>query len=454
MTKHIFCRTESSGLAPALLAISLAALTSLARADLWAQSEQPHAIAAGTPAIRPAFDTGDALPENTQLHGTSPSEKHGRVLTTIALESPAVGPIVPVESLPPEPSAPESPSEVIRRAVQQEIDAGLFPGAVLLVGRPGQVLYHDAFGHARIVPEKAAMGKDFLFDLASVTKVVATATAFGVCVDDGALRFGMFIDQALPTLTGGGTNQITVDQLATHTSGFDNTKYHSQVHGEAMLDRMLHASPQWKPGSRYYYSCLNMILLGRMVERASGQPLATFCQARIFGPLGMRDTAFGPLPLSPRVVPSGAPEIGQIEDEQARFAARPVGNAGLFSTASDLARFCEMMLGEGRLGDIRILSPETHRHMTCNQLAPPLRPHGFGWDMDPQAIHRPKRLSEKAYGHSGHTGQSIWIDPEKQVYVIVLTNRNHPKMVGGQRKTQQYEARARIGDAALECLGF
>ena len=110
------------------------------------------------------------------------------------------------------------------------------------------------------------------------------------------------------------------------------------------------------------------------------------------------------------------------------------------------------MLGAGRLADVRILSPDSHRQMTRNQLGPSLPPHGFGWDMDPKALHRPRRLSEKAYGHSGHTGQSIWIDPEKQVYVIVLTNRNHPRMVGGERKTQQYQARARIGDAALEFL--
>ncbi len=351
-------------------------------------------------------------------------------------------------------SLPKSATEPIARAVQQEIDAGLFPGAVLLVGRPKMILYHEAFGHARIEPEKLAMGKDSLFDLASVTKVVATATAFGVCVDDGKLRFGMSIREALPTLSGAGIEAITVDQLATHTSGFDNTKYHGRAQGQAMLDLMLRVSPRWQPGSRYEYSCLNMILLGKMVERAGGQPLSSFCRTRVFGPLGMPDTGFGPLPPSPRVVPSGAPEIGQIEDEQARLAAAPVGNAGLFSTAGDLARFCEMMLGEGRLGDVRILSPEVHRHMTCNQLSPPLPPHGFGWDMDPLALHRPKRLSEKAYGHSGHTGQSIWIDPEKQVYVIVLTNRNHPKMVGGKRKDQQYQARARIGDAALQCLGF
>jgi serine-type D-Ala-D-Ala carboxypeptidase len=360
----------------------------------------------------------------------------------------------PESNLPESERQPPAEAESIPRAVQQEIDAGLFPGAVVLVGRPGQVLYKEAFGDAQIVPDKFKMHTDHIFDLASVTKVVATGTAFGICVDDGRIRFDTPIAQALPELSGRGIESITVEHLATHTSGFDNAKYWQRAQGEAMLELMLGASPQWKPGSRFYYSCLNMILLGRMVEHASGQRLDAFCQARIFRPLGMHDTAFGPLCRSPRVVPSGAPEIGQIEDEQARVAGRPVGNAGLFSTAGDLARFCEMMLGGGRLGDVRILSQESHRRMTRNQLAPPLPAHGFAWDMDLHASHRPSRLSEKAYGHSGHTGQSIWIDPEKQVYLIVLTNRNHPKRIDGERKTQQYQARARIGDAALRLLGY
>ncbi len=346
------------------------------------------------------------------------------------------------------------PDEAISQAVQQEIDAGLFPGAVVVLGRPGQVLYEGAFGHSQIEPDRVEMQTDHRFDLASVTKVVATGTAFGICVDEGWLRFDIPIAEALPALSGSGIDRITTLQLATHTSGFNNVKYHGRAQGEAMLELMLGATPAWEPGTRYYYSCLNMILLGRMVERASGQPLDEFCQARIFGPLGMRDTAFGPLAASARVVPTSAPEIGQIEDEQARFAGRPVGNAGLFSTAGDLARFCEMMLGEGKRGDARILSPESHAWLTRNHLAPPLPGRGFCWEMDLKSLHRPQRLSEKAYGHSGHTGQSIWIDPEKQVYVIVLTNRNHPRRVDGERKTQQYLARGRIGDAALESLGY
>ena len=349
---------------------------------------------------------------------------------------------------------PATQTEQIEQAVQTELDAGLFPGTVVLVGRPGKVLYHEAFGHARLVPDKLEMRKDSIFGLASITKVVATGTAFGVCVDESLLDFDMPIGKALPELSSKGIERIAVEHLATHTSGLSNVKYHVRARGEEMLKLMLTTSPQCEAGTRYSYSCLNMILMGRMVERATGQRLDSFCRERIFEPLGMRDTAFGPLEPSPQVVPSGAPGIGQIEDGQARVAGRPVGNAGLFSTAADLARFCEMLLGEGQLGDVRILSKRSHARMTHNLLAAPLPARGFCWDMDLRTSHRPKRLSDRAYGHSGHTGQSIWIDPEKMVYVIVLTNRNHPKMVGGARKVEQYRARGRIADAALESLGY
>lgn len=349
---------------------------------------------------------------------------------------------------------PSKPTERIQHAVQKEIDAGLFPGSVVLVGRSEEVLFHETFGHARVVPDKVEMRKDSIFGLASITKVVATATAFGVCVDEGLLDFDTPIRGALPDLSGNDIEKITVQHLATHTSGFSNAKYHDRAQGDEMLRLMLAASPQWEPGKRYHYSCLNIILLGMMMERATGQRLDAFCRERIFQPLGMHDTSFGPLEPSLRIVPSGSPGIGQIEDTQARVAGRPVGNAGLFSTAADLARFCQMMLGKGQLGDVRILSQRSHARMTRNLLAGLLPARGFCWNMDLQTSHRPKRLSEEAYGHSGHTGQSLWIDPEKMVYVIVLTNRNHPQMVGGARKAEQYRARGRIADAALESLGY
>ena len=359
-----------------------------------------------------------------------------------------------VELLPVESAGESAAAEAIRRAAGREIDAGLFPGAVVLVGTPDKVLYHEAFGHARLVPDKVAMRKDHIFGLASVTKVVATGTAYGVAVDDGLLEFDAPIGSVLSEMKGEGVEAITARHLATHTSGLSNQKYHDRARGDEMLQRMLTATPQWPVDTRYEYACLNAILLGRMIEQTSGRRLDEFCRTRIFEPLGMVDTAFGPLPASPRVVPSGAPRIGQIEDGQARAAGRPVGNAGLFSTAADLARFSEMMLGRGSRHGVRILSESTHASMTRNLLRAPLPARGFCWEMNPRASHRPTRLSEAAYGHSGHTGQSIWIDPQKSVYVIVLTNRNHPEMGVGEKKRRQYEARSRIGDAALEALGY
>ncbi len=342
----------------------------------------------------------------------------------------------------------------IRLAVNKELDAGWFPGAVVLVGRPGEILYHAAFGYACVTPAKVEMRKDSIFGLASVTKPVATGTAYAICVDEGLLSFDQTIDQVLPGLSGDGIEGITVRQWATHTSGFPDTKYHRKAQGDAMLKLILGASPRWKPGSHYQYSCLNLIMMGLAVEEAIGKRLDVFCEQRIFQPLGMVNTAFGPLKPSERVVPSGNPVIGAIEDEQAQLAKRPIGNAGLFSTAADLSRFCEMMLGQGERAGVRILSKSAHRELTRNLLPKTMAAHAFCWDMDPESSHRPARLSKKSYGHSGHTGQSLWIDPVNEVYLVVLTNRNHPEFVRGERKLEQYRARARIGDAALGALGY
>ena len=345
--------------------------------------------------------------------------------------------------------------EQIQSAVEKELAAGLFPGAVVLVGQPGGVLYHGAFGYARVKPEKMKMREDSIFGLASVTKAVATGTALGICVDDGLLSFDQFIYQALPGLSGDGIEAVTIKQLATHTSGLSNDKYDQKAQGDEMLKLMLTASPEHTPGTHHQYSCLNMILLGMAVENVTGKRLDVFCQERIFKPLGMKDTAFGPLEPSERIVPSGNPDIGAIEDPQARLANRAVGNAGLFSTAPDLARFCEMMLGKGQRGEIKVLSQSAHKQMTHNLLPDEMSVQAFCWGMNPNSSHRPSRLSKEAYGHSGHTGQSVWIDPVKNVYVIVLTNRNHPEFVwGGERKREQYRARGRIGDAALAALGY
>lgn len=336
-------------------------------------------------------------------------------------------------------------SDSVCKTVETGIEKGYFAGAVVLAGRQDQVLMQEAFGCAQVLPEKVPMGKDAVFDLASVTKVVATATACAICVDDGLVDLDRPARKYLSELVGKGTEQVTVRQLGMHTSGFGNKKFTPKYRGDAMLRAMLAASPHDEPGSRYQYSCLNFILLSLLVEDVTGQPFSTFCTNRIFGPLGMKDTRFGPVPVSERVVTMGC-AVGQISDMQARLAGKAVGNAGLFSTAADLARFCQMMLGEGELANTRVMSRSVVRDITHE---PPTSQvgRGFGWDLRPEG--RPRGLSDATYYHTGWTGQSMWIDPERGLYVIVLTNRNHPK----ERPSLYNDAkrfRIRIAESVLD----
>ncbi|MDZ7617544.1 MAG: serine hydrolase domain-containing protein [Patescibacteria group bacterium] len=338
-------------------------------------------------------------------------------------------------------AAPESLAQVVEAGITE----GYCRGAVVLVGTPEEVLLHKAFGHSRVEPEQVAMRKDSLFDLASVTKVVAATTACAACVDQGLVDLDRPLREYLPEMSGKGIEPVTLRQVGAHTSGLDNHKYSPRYRGDAMIRAMLAAAPCREPGSRYEYSCLNFILLGLVVEKVSGKPLDAFCQEHVYQPLGMTDTRFGPVPQSPRLVGNSVKEPGQISDAQARLAGRPVGNAGLFSTAPDLARFCRMMLNNGQAGDRRILSDTVIADMTRRSPAA-VSARGFGWDLEPAG--RPKALSDATYYHTGWTGQSMWIDPGSKRYVIVLTNRDHPRSIGSLYQGAK-QFRARVADAAL-----
>lgn len=338
----------------------------------------------------------------------------------------------------------------IAAAVHTEIAAGHFPGAVVMLGRPGEVLYHEAFGQARLAPAAVPMQPDTVFDIASVSKVVATATAAAVCADDGLLQFEAPVSEYLPAFPAA---DVTVAHLAAHTAGLDNGKF-DHLAGETMLEAMVKAPATWPPDTVCEYSCRGFILLGLIVERVTGRPLGGFCRERIFAPLGMHDTQFGAPADLGRLAASERDVAGEISDGQARQAGRSVGNAGVFSTAPDLARFAETMLGRGTRDGTRILSTERHRRVTTRLTPPHLPARAFGWDLRPpdQSPARGRLLSPSAYGHTGWTGQSLWIDPARELYAIVLTNRTHPRDTGNHGAAA--EARARLTDALLmACTG-
>jgi CubicO group peptidase (beta-lactamase class C family) len=303
------------------------------------------------------------------------------------------------------------------------------------------------------------MQQDSIFDVASVTKVVCTATAAGICKDRGLLDPDAPMTKYLPDHQGKDVDQISLRRLASHTSGFaENPRVsrEGRFKGDVVFAQMLKDNPKWPVNTHYEYACRNIIYLSTIVERVSGRGFGEFCQGEIFEPLEMRDSVFNRVEPSPRVVATHEGDHCQSHNPDTIHAGRAIGNAGLFTTAGDLSNFCQMMLGDGQWRGKRILSPETIADFTRNNQAPQFPGRGFIWETDLKSDHRPARMSDKAYGHSGFTGISVWIDPEKCVYTIVMTNRNHPEKVGKQtnRGMEQYKARGRIADTALEALGY
>jgi len=327
--------------------------------------------------------------------------------------------------------------------------AGLLHGVVAAAGTAETLDVLWPWGLAAVFPTCKPMKKDSLFDLASLTKVVATASACAICMDRGSIVPEAPARQYIPQLGRFPGSVIRVSDLATHCSGYDNRKF-DNLSPDHLIDKAIRTPAQWPARKRYEYSCRNFIVLGYLIERITGENLATFCNRELFSPAGMENTRFGPIrSTAENVVPSSAPP-GVIEDQQARKAPRPIGNAGLFSTAEDLSLFCRLLLCRGLAGQTRLLSSRTVDCLMKPCSPPHLPRRSFGWDMGScyECLHRPFGLSESAIGHSGWTGQSIWIDPEFNVYTIVLTNRTHAP--GGV--SDNYEASKRFRARIAEIL--
>jgi len=356
-------------------------------------------------------------------------------------------------------------SAAIEAAVQKEIDAKLFPGAVVAIGDAEGILYLGALGFAQVEPKRVAMRKDSIFDVASVTKVVCAATAVGIYKDRGLLDPDAPMTRYLPDHQGRGVDRITLRKLASHTSGFPENPRVSRagtIKGDAIFRRMLQDEPAWPVDAQYQYACRNIIYLSTIVERVSGRGFGEFCANEIFEPLGMVDSRFNRVEPSERVVATHHPVLGECHNPDAIAADRAIGNVGLFTTATDLARFGRMMAADGVWRGKRILSAATVADFTRTHQLPQFPAHGFIWETEKASLHRPTRMSEAAYGHSGYTGVSIWIDPKSKVYTIVLTSRNHPRLdtksgvepKNTPRGIQQYKARGRIADAMLEAFEY
>ncbi len=333
--------------------------------------------------------------------------------------------------------------------LQSAVEHDEIPGAVLLVEHRGKVVYEKAVGMRAVIPSREAMTTDTIFDIASLTKVIATAPSVMKLVEEGKLRLDDPVSGYLPEFTSNGKDQITIRMLLTHTGGLaPDPPLDAARSGESAIYAEINQEElEAPPGMRFTYSDTGFIVLGQLVEKTAGISLDEYARRNIFEPLHMQESRFRPpADWISRIAPTEEIDLpagekpgsgnghllrGTVHDQTARAMGGVAGNAGLFSTASDLGKFCTMVLSGGSLlgtNGQRILSPASIQKMTSSQ-SPPWIPaaRGLGWDIDSQySSPRGEFFPLGSFGHTGFTGTSIWIDPTSETFVILLTNSVHP----------------------------
>jgi uncharacterized protein YbbC (DUF1343 family)/CubicO group peptidase (beta-lactamase class C family) len=326
--------------------------------------------------------------------------------------------------------------------VEKAMRQGKTPGAVILVGHDGRVVYRRAVGYRRLVPRRLPMHMDTMFDMASCTKIVATTTAIMELFQEGKIRLDDPVSEYWPEFAANGKQDITVRELMTHYSGLPpdlDLSYDWSGYDTAM-QMIVDTAPIVPPGTRFIYSDINFETLGELVRRISGEALNVYCERHIFKPLGMTSTMFlPPASLRYRIAPTqhvdgttGPILWGEVDDPTARRMGGVAGHAGLFSDARDLSIFCQMLLNGGTYHGVHILNPLTVEKMTTPQSpVDKMALRGLGWDISsPFSSNRGQLFPVGSFGHTGYTGPSLWIDPVTRTYVVFLSNRVHPNGTG------------------------
>ncbi len=330
---------------------------------------------------------------------------------------------------------PPARLKVLDQIIVDAIHDHEIPGAVLLVWHNGHVIYRKAIGYRSLEPRRELMTTDTIFDLASITKVVATTTAIMQLVEQGKIRVNDPVAKYLPEFAQNGKGDITIRDLLIHYSGLPpDLDLRQPWEGRDTAYQMAFALKSiYPPGSKFLYSDVNFIVLGALIEKVSGESLEDYCEKHIFHPLRMTHTRFlPPVSWKPKIAPTQYDEQGKtlrgiVHDPTARRMGGVAGQAGLFSTADDLSKFAVALLQGSS-----ILSPLAVEKMTMPQQPPTsdvLR--GFGWDIDsPFSGNRGSLLPVGSFGHTGFTGTSLWIDPTTRTFIILLTNAVHPNGKG------------------------
>lgn len=345
----------------------------------------------------------------------------------------------------------------IARVLDRALADSTFPGAISVVGTRDGALTSYAVGRIDWPAVSPVPDERTLWDLASLTKVVGMTTAMMQLVEQGRVDLDAPVVRYLPAFVGEGKERVTIRHLLTHSSGLPSWRpLHKEATTADTALAIIFATPlDTVPGARMVYSDLGAILLGKVVERVSGEPLDVYVTHHVTGPLGMTSTMYRPdASLRERVAPTEFDPWrqrhirGEVHDENAYMLGGVSGHAGLFSTAADLTRFARMLLGGGMLDSVRILRPATIAQFTTVQ-DPGLSHRALGWETPTGQNSAGRRMSARAFGHTGFTGTSLWIDPERGAFVLLLTNRVNPT----RQNTRIGLVRVALADAAMAALG-
>jgi uncharacterized protein YbbC (DUF1343 family)/CubicO group peptidase (beta-lactamase class C family) len=367
----------------------------------------------------------------------------------------------------------------IDEAVRASIERKETPGAVVLVGRRGHVVYRKAFGDRAIQPQREAMTIDTIFDLASLTKIVATATSIMILVERGKVSLADPVSLYIPEFGKNGKERVTIEQLMTHRAGLPPDNEIADYVGISLnpLAEIYNLQPSYEPGTRFVYSDVGFIVAAEIVHRVSGKRIDEFARENIYAPLGMSQTCYVPkgmllelqqiasdirykdfapaklaeitekykrAPLD-RIAPTEQREgrwmRGEVHDPRSYEMGGVAGHAGLFSTADDLAIFCQMILNRGEYNGTRILAPYTVERMVSAQSLPTAQMRGIGWDVNTSfSSNRGDLFPVGTFGHTGFTGTSLWLDPASETFVVLLTNRVHPTGRGDVTRLRSFVA--------------
>jgi CubicO group peptidase (beta-lactamase class C family) len=341
----------------------------------------------------------------------------------------------------------------IDRVIERGIKAGGYPGAAVVVGRRGAAVVERGFGRLGWTSDASSVvAERTIYDLASLTKVVGTTTAVMILFDEGKIHLDDRVSQYVPEFAGGAKDNVTIRLLLEHRSGLPAGRDLWRIaHTPEEARAAVIATPLFAaPGQFYEYSDLGADMLAFVVEAASGMTLDQFLATRVFTPLGMSDTRFRPdASLRGRIAPTeitpprGYPIRGEVHDENAYALGGVAGHAGLFSTASDLSIFAQMLLNGGTYAGTRIIADSTVQLFTRRAAGT----RALGWDTCAGHYGCGTHMSTNAYGHTGFTGTSLWIDPDRDMFVVLLTNRVHAAKARRPAKVIS-DVRADLADAA------